>query len=205
MKSLNFITDWLYSWSDTLWAAGSTQCMYVFFSRRPEICDSQCPGGELRNHILQRWLLWDDRLLETRHHAEAVHLRLPPRWPDRQGGHRPGDPGFAGVRGAQGGDHLPPQGWWVSNPAKQSHSKTVSQEESFALSRLLLRENPLLSSLFPLHDVHTLLRKSVRVASSQITPFWRFMSHVPIHIFKNNNTLQTLFFFLNPFLIPASY
>lgn len=87
---------------------------YIFFLCRPEICDSQCQGRELCNHLLQWWLLRDDRFLETGHHAEAMHLWLPPRWPDRQRGHQPSVPGCAGLRGVQGGDYLLPEGWWVS-------------------------------------------------------------------------------------------
>lgn len=109
------------------------QYTYFFFPRRPQICDSQRQGRELCNHLLQRRLLWDDRLLQTGHHAEAMHLRLPPRRPDRQRGHQPGGPGCDWVRGAQGGDHLLPQGWWVSNLARLCgcHSMPVSREVSF--------------------------------------------------------------------------
>ncbi|KAF3843067.1 hypothetical protein F7725_001916 [Dissostichus mawsoni] len=43
-----------------------------FEGENRKICHSQCQGGKLCNHILQRRLL----LLSTGHHAETMHLRL---------------------------------------------------------------------------------------------------------------------------------
>lgn len=148
---------------------------YSLFSCRPEICDSQCQGGELCDHILQRWLLRDDGLLQTGYHAEAMHLRLPPRWPHGQGGHQPGVPGCAWLRGAQGGDHLLPEGWWVSGLAQESgcHSASLSREGSFFFWRVAPEKSTYCgSSLCPLHDAacQSVANQSVTICAPDISP-----------------------------------
>lgn len=128
---IGLIADWFY-WSADARHTFIKAYVFLFLSHRPEICDSQCQGRELCNHILQWWLLRDDGLLKTGHHAEAMYLWLPPRWPDWQRGHQPGIPGCAWVRGVQGGDHLLPEGWWVSVTAwkRDCHSMAESWRAS---------------------------------------------------------------------------
>jgi len=58
-----------------------TDC-WIVVGDRSQLRDRQRPGGEQADHLLQRRVLWAERLRASWRHAEAVHMRLPTRTSD---------------------------------------------------------------------------------------------------------------------------